>query len=145
MHNAKLLLAGYANALTIPPNVRYADMFVQFEREARAASRGLWGLGHATGVTIARVDLVGEVVVIRNDGTTAVDMSNWALVSENGNQKFVFPCGTVIQAGASLSIVSGRGATEGAGRLVWTKSRIWNDKGDPAVLLDANNVEVSRR
>ncbi|HAG07630.1 MAG: Nuclease (SNase domain protein) [Clostridia bacterium 62_21] len=43
MFNAELLLNGYAQVLTIPPNVRYADMFVRLQREARAAQKGLWG------------------------------------------------------------------------------------------------------
>jgi micrococcal nuclease len=42
MFNARLLLDGYANVMTVPPNVRYVDDFLLFEREARAAGRGLW-------------------------------------------------------------------------------------------------------
>jgi len=34
MFNARLLLEGYAQVLTIPPNVKYADMFAGFQREA---------------------------------------------------------------------------------------------------------------
>jgi micrococcal nuclease len=41
--NASLVGDGYANALTIPPNVRYADRFRRLQREAREAGRGLWG------------------------------------------------------------------------------------------------------
>lgn len=44
MFNARLLLDGYAQVMTIPPNVRYADAFVQFQREARSANKGLWSL-----------------------------------------------------------------------------------------------------
>lgn len=43
MHNARLLLDGFAQLLTVPPNVRYVDMFKRFQQEAREASRGLWG------------------------------------------------------------------------------------------------------
>ncbi|MEW6660864.1 MAG: thermonuclease family protein [Bacillota bacterium] len=42
--NAKLVQEGYARVMTVPPNVRYADLFLQLEREARMARRGLWGL-----------------------------------------------------------------------------------------------------
>ncbi len=41
--NAELLRQGYAQLLTIPPNVKYADLFVKFQKEAREAKRGLWG------------------------------------------------------------------------------------------------------
>lgn len=42
MFNAILLLEGYAQVMTVPPNVKYSDMFVKFQREAREAERGLW-------------------------------------------------------------------------------------------------------
>jgi micrococcal nuclease len=42
MANARLVVNGYANAYTYPPNVRHADLFVQLEREAREGDRGLW-------------------------------------------------------------------------------------------------------
>lgn len=40
--NAELLRLGYAQVLTIPPNVAYAEQFVALAREARQAARGLW-------------------------------------------------------------------------------------------------------
>lgn len=40
--NAELVRQGYAKTLTIPPNVKHADLFVQLRKEARAAGRGLW-------------------------------------------------------------------------------------------------------
>lgn len=40
--NAWLVENGFAQVMTIPPNVKYADLFVQLEREAREAGRGLW-------------------------------------------------------------------------------------------------------
>ena len=43
MYNAKLLLEGYAQLMTIQPNSRYANLFVHFQREARQESKGLWG------------------------------------------------------------------------------------------------------
>ena len=35
MYNARLLLDGYAQVMTVPPNVKYADLFVKLQREAR--------------------------------------------------------------------------------------------------------------
>ena len=43
MYNARLLLDGYAQLMTIQPNSRYANLFVHFQREAREANKGLWG------------------------------------------------------------------------------------------------------
>jgi micrococcal nuclease len=42
MFNAVLLLGGYAQLMTIPPNVKYADSFTRFQTEAREQVRGLW-------------------------------------------------------------------------------------------------------
>jgi len=42
LFNAHLLLAGYANLLTIPPDVKYVDYLKGYENEARSASLGLW-------------------------------------------------------------------------------------------------------
>ena len=41
--NAELVRRGYAVAVTFPPDVRHAASFVQLQREAREAGRGLWG------------------------------------------------------------------------------------------------------
>lgn len=48
MFNRTLVKEGYAQVATFPPNVRYVDDFVALQREARAADRGLWGLGEST-------------------------------------------------------------------------------------------------
>jgi micrococcal nuclease len=42
MLNETLVAEGYAQVLTVPPNVRYVDRFLAAERAARAARRGLW-------------------------------------------------------------------------------------------------------
>jgi len=44
MFNAILVLEGYAQAATYPPDVKYSDYFVQFQKEARSQNLGLWGL-----------------------------------------------------------------------------------------------------
>ncbi|WP_253256508.1 MULTISPECIES: thermonuclease family protein [unclassified Neomoorella] len=43
MYNAELLLNGYAQVMTVPPNVKYADLFIKLQQEARQAGKGLWG------------------------------------------------------------------------------------------------------
>lgn len=40
--NAELVGLGYAQAATYPPDVRHSHYFVQLQREAREAGRGLW-------------------------------------------------------------------------------------------------------
>jgi len=40
--NAWLVEHGYAMVMTVPPNVKYQDLFLRLQREARDAGRGLW-------------------------------------------------------------------------------------------------------
>ena len=41
--NARLVEEGYAQIMTIPPNVKYAEEFLKLQQEARRENRGLWG------------------------------------------------------------------------------------------------------
>ena len=52
--NAWLVENGYAQVMTIPPNVRYAERFMELQKKAREEGKGLWGekagsLGKETG------------------------------------------------------------------------------------------------
>jgi micrococcal nuclease len=42
MVNAEMVRLGYAQVMTIPPNVRHAEMFRKLAAEAREHHRGLW-------------------------------------------------------------------------------------------------------
>ena len=42
MINAELVRLGYAQVMTVPPNVRYQSLFLKLQRDAREAARGLW-------------------------------------------------------------------------------------------------------
>jgi micrococcal nuclease len=43
MVNAELVRLGLAQVSTYPPDVKYQDLFLQLQKEAREAQRGLWG------------------------------------------------------------------------------------------------------
>jgi len=40
--NAEIIKQGYASLMTIPPNAKYADLFLKLYQEARNNKRGLW-------------------------------------------------------------------------------------------------------
>ncbi|MFH0762836.1 MAG: thermonuclease family protein [Candidatus Omnitrophota bacterium] len=40
--NAEIIKQGYASLMSIPPNVKYAELFLKLYREARENRRGLW-------------------------------------------------------------------------------------------------------
>ncbi|MGB9859541.1 MAG: thermonuclease family protein [Moorellaceae bacterium] len=42
MFNAELLLNGYAQVMTVPPNVKYAELFRALQKEAQENRKGLW-------------------------------------------------------------------------------------------------------
>jgi micrococcal nuclease len=44
--NAELVKQGYAQIMTIPPNVKYAERFLKLQRRARNNNRGLWNEDH---------------------------------------------------------------------------------------------------
>lgn len=40
--NAELVLAGYAQVMTVPPNMKYQELFVTLQKTAKEKKRGLW-------------------------------------------------------------------------------------------------------
>ena len=42
--NAHLIEVGMAMVMTVPPNVKYVDLFVEKQKTARRDKRGLWGI-----------------------------------------------------------------------------------------------------
>ena len=40
--NGHLISEGYAKVLTVPPNVKYASLFVKLQQKARENKKGLW-------------------------------------------------------------------------------------------------------
>lgn len=42
--NAELISQGFAQLMTVPPNVQHVDQFISLQANARETNRGLWGL-----------------------------------------------------------------------------------------------------
>ncbi|PYI54392.1 thermonuclease family protein [Paenibacillus flagellatus] len=66
MFNETLLKEGYANTMTIQPNVMFAKTFVEAEREARNGGKGLWGKsgaasGAAAGASCKEPKIKGNI------------------------------------------------------------------------------------
>ena len=92
-----------------------------------------------TNVIISGVDKTAELVTIKNNGTSNVNITGWVLVSVTGNQRYTFPSYT-LKAGGKVTVASG-GAS---GDLIWTGSYIWNNSSsDPAQLYDSQGSLVS--
>jgi len=86
-----------------------------------------------------------ETVTLRNDGLKDQSLTGWSLLSGVGNQRFHFPDGYTLSVGGTVRIHSGPDAYGNPpGDLLWTKSYVWNNAGDVAVLYDDVGREVHR-
>ncbi len=97
----------------------------------------------AAGVTLTGKDNAADTVTVRNTGDAAADLSGWYLYSEKGKEIYVFPEGTILAAGESLTV--GTQSTSAATDLTWPDRNVWHDsKEDPASLYDVYGRPVSR-
>lgn len=96
-----------------------------------------------TDVVITSIDLNAEIVTIKNNGASSIDMTGWKLVSVTGDQTYTFSSFS-LAAGATVDILSGPSATGNPpSQLLWTTSYIWNNGGDPGELYDTSDCLIS--
>jgi micrococcal nuclease len=148
--NLAIIQEGYANAFTVPPNVRYEELFREAEREAREAGRGLWA-GSSVILKIIQIQADapgsdnenpnGEWIEIANQGNTPVAMQGFTLKDE-ANHIYTFGDFTV-EPGAAFRLYSGQGQNS-ANALYWGQSNesVWNNNGDAAYLRDQQGALV---
>lgn len=94
-------------------------------------------------VKIVSKDLAGEIVGIKNNGSSKVSLAGWQLVSVEGNQTFTFPSGAYANAGQTVYVTSGSNAKSGHPYYKWTTASIWNNSGDKAILKNASGQQMS--
>ncbi|RME75339.1 MAG: hypothetical protein D6784_08125 [Chloroflexi bacterium] len=143
--NLEIVRQGYANTLTIPPNVKYESLFRQAEREAREAGRGLWAAAPvALKITGLKANAPGkdnenpngEWVEITNQGQEAVQMRGFTLKDE-ANHIYTFG-DFVLLPGEKVRLYSGTGQDTSTA-LYWglVNESVWNNDSDTAFLRDA--------
>ena len=96
-------------------------------------------------------DGLQEYVTIINRGTVVQPMSDWVLASLRGQAFYSFPDDLMFEPGMIVEIQSGQLEPKnihkdwGIGAvLLWTVEQVWNNRGDIAILFDANGLEVDR-
>lgn len=95
----------------------------------------------AVPVVITGLDKKAEYVSIKNASDKDIDLTGWYILSVTGEQKYKFPDGYIIKAGAEIKVVS----YQATGDLVWTTANMWNNtKSDPAELYNAEGILQSR-
>ncbi len=93
------------------------------------------------GVTITNVTAGEDIITLSNSGE-AQDLSGWYLFSDKGGEMFVFPDGTTLQSGETLTI--GTNSTSGSFDLLWNdKKVIHKSKTDLITLYDRYGMPVS--
>ncbi len=148
--NLEILKAGYANAFTVPPNVKYEARFRAVEREARAAGRGLW-TESTVGLKITHLQADapgsdaenpnGEWVEIADQGSQPVQMRGYTL-KDQANHIYTFGDFTVA-SGAAFRLYSGQGQNSPTA-LYWglVGDSVWNNNTDTAFLRDTQGALV---
>jgi micrococcal nuclease len=150
MVNLEIVRQGYANAFTVPPNVRYAAQLQQAEQEAREAERGLWaGSTVALEITEIQADAPGsdsenpngEWIEIVNRGHSSIDLEAYTL-KDSANHIYTFGHFT-LGGGDSFRLYSGQGQ-DSAKALYWglVGETVWNNNSDSAFLRDAEGALV---
>jgi micrococcal nuclease len=154
--NAYLVQQGYALVSTYPPDVKYQERFLELQREAREAGRGLWGeiqTQVSRGEVIIDPDcsqfdapggdhlnLNEEYVCITNLSEHPVDMTGW-YVHHRPDKWYTFAV-FILDAGASVRLHSGN-EVDTATDLYWRNDdSIWRDIHDAAYLYDADDKLV---
>jgi large subunit ribosomal protein L20 len=107
------------------------------------------GATSASGLTIAHIeynpagsDVAGEYVRITNGTDGALDLTGYTLRDWANRHSYTFPAFS-LEAGAEVSVWT-RNGEDDAANLHWgSRSAIWNNEGDTAVLSDAAGNEVA--
>ena len=91
--NLEIIRVGWADPLTLPPNVAYADLYEEASREARQKSLGMWADVEQT--------VVIDCIVYNPQGPDEgkefvslaplqdIDVTDWRLVDRQGNMIFL--------------------------------------------------------
>ncbi|MGB9743586.1 MAG: thermonuclease family protein [Minisyncoccales bacterium] len=160
--NEEIVRNGYAVSETIQPNVKYQDLILKAEQEARTACRGLWaGLcsqnqdQESSCIKIVNINADapgndnenknGEWIEIKNSCVQAIPLKGWLLKDSSASNKYEFKDFT-LEGSKSVIIYSGCGP-DTSDKLYWQcpegRYAIWNNTGDHAFLYDLNGNLVS--
>lgn len=147
--NEEMVKRGFANAFTFPPDVKYADKFIEAERVARSRELGLWVKSGSSGIEIKinydaagddKKNLNDEYVIFWNTNTYNLDLGGWT-VKDSSTNIYEFKKFT-IKADSQVYLYSGKGEDNGKS-LYWNSLKpIWNNDHDTLYLRDKSGLLV---
>lgn len=95
------------------------------------------------GVVITNASWADEWVEITNYGDSAQDLTGWSLKDEQ-NHTYAFPEGFVLAAGGFVVVHTGVGDDSATDLYMNLGNPIWNNGGDVATLMDADEMVISQ-
>lgn len=134
----------------------YEELFDAAEELARVSEVGLWspsacGAPSDAAVVISMLNFDaegrdnenpnGEWIELTNQGSVAVDLSEWVIRDESTRHRFVFES-FILAPTATVTVRSGCG-TDGPAELFWcAETTIWSNSGDTAFVRDGSGALV---
>ncbi len=126
------------------------DTGILFNPQRKAISTWSYGTAAHQFIDISHIEYDGkesrteadEYVKVTNNNHHWLDVSGWTLKS-NKNQTFTFPENSYIPPYNNIRVYTNQIHTESGGYSFGHPTAIWNNKGDKAVLSDANGKQVS--
>lgn len=83
-----------------------------------------------------------DTIRLQNTGVQAVDLTDWFILSERGEELFVFPAGATAQPGQIITV--GSQSSGQPGDYTWPDTKVWHQsKQDTARLFDPYGREMS--
>jgi len=143
MVNARMIEDGFANVFTLPPNLRFAELFLSLERDAIKNGKGLWASSAVTGVKIAgqhfdareydEENLNDEYLIISNENDFAFDLTRFLLRDQAGHE---FVLSLILPANGEVMVRTGSGVNDNSNYYLGCDDPIWNNDYETAYLWD---------
>jgi micrococcal nuclease len=148
--NLEMIQRGFANIYTNPPDVKYAEEFLEAERYARENNLGLWELSDLKNIRVELVydspgndneNINGEYVVLENTGSIILDIAGWTIKDSGTN---IYRFGPYeFYPGSRIIIYSGMGRDSGS-LFYWNSTTpVWNNDSDTLYLRDGEGLLIS--
>jgi endonuclease YncB( thermonuclease family) len=148
--NLEMIIRGYANVYTLPPDVMHSEDLLEAERYARENKLGLWAETlnpYSIGLFLNfdaegddRENLNGEYLILRNEDTSDHNIKGWT-VKDSGTSIYEFKR-FVFSKGAEITLFTGNGR-DGNGIFYWNSNMpVWNNDHDMIYLRDREGLLI---
>lgn len=150
--NYTIVRSGWANSLSIQPNVKYAVYIEQAQEKAAAEGAGIWQQSQATvAIDFVQYDPQGpdeenmndEYVRLYNNGTVEINIAGFT-VSDESRRVYTFGDLTLLPNGR-VTLHSGCGVDTPPSQVFWcADDPVWNNSGDTVYVYDTEGRLVVR-